>query len=460
MPDLPSSLQSLKEILQDQLQLNKGFILQFEDPEFGNELCNLTAISELPPEKATLKVIYEASPDPDGSDVPDPDGSDVSLSSLDTASPPSSCSSPGTSRRVSAWPTPFPIPTFAYDVELRLQKGNDAYKEKGILLEATRDMKSDILDKIAQAVFEITAYPEPKERESIAIALDNKHPCLCEPGSGNGWNGWNISIAFKIGNYRQKLRNAGCEEVKVNERRGNHGRPFKKARRAEVNFLPNHPAGQSEDSLEKDRDSITIEMEKRNPNMTFVSGAMDRTFSLRRKEIVEQEPHVVLVKNRWPALFLEYQVNCEFHRLTMINLKRTFLEAVDTHTPRLLQMFRNRRAHLGEEMQTLLDSLDKQTSDISMHRKTVALQGLPLFLKDYGAEKILTTCLNTDPEADYTKGVKMAIMTVIEDDVGASASPPHIEDYAIILEEIVVMHNICDLPNAFALFWPLYGLSE
>lgn len=53
---------------------------------------------------------------------------------------------------------------------------------------------------------------------------------------------------------------------------------------------------------------MTIEMEKRNPNMTFLSGVMDRTFSLRRKEIVEQEPHVELVKNRWPALFLEYQV--------------------------------------------------------------------------------------------------------------------------------------------------------
>ena len=54
----------------------------------------------------------------------------------------------------------------------------------------------------------------------------------------------------------------------------------------------------------------------------------------------------------------------------------------------------------------------------------------------------------------------MAIMTVVEDDVGASASSPHIVDYAIILEEIVVMHNISDLPNAFALFFGLlYALN-
>lgn len=211
MPDLPSSLQRLKEILQDQLQLKEGFIIQYEDPEFGNELCNLTDISELPPEKATLKVIYEASPDPDGSDV--------SLSSLYTASPPSSCGSPGTSGRCSAWPSPFPIPTFSYDVELRLQKGNDVYKEKSTLFDITRDIKCEILDQIVQAVFEVTAYPDRKEIDSVAMALVNKHPCLREPGSGNGWNGWRMSIAFKIGNYRQKLRNAGCEEVKVNERR-------------------------------------------------------------------------------------------------------------------------------------------------------------------------------------------------------------------------------------------------
>lgn len=34
-----------------------------------------------------------------------------------------------------------------------------------------------------------------------------------------------------------------------------------------------------------------------------------------------------------------------------------------------------------------------QTANICMHRKTGALRGLPLFLRDYGAEKILITCL-------------------------------------------------------------------
>ncbi|KAK0137890.1 Sterile alpha motif domain-containing protein 3 [Merluccius polli] len=462
LQDLPHSVQSLKEILQDQLKLKEGFILQYEDPEFGNQLCNLTDISEIPPEKTTLRVLYEASPDPDEADL--------SLSSLDTASLPSSSNSPRTSvgpspgRRSSLWPSPFPVPNFSYDVELRLQKGNDVYKDRGTLLNITRDIKSEVLDKIAQAVFEVTAYPDRSEIDSVAMALVNKHPCLREPGSGNGWNGWRMSIAFKIGNYRQKLRNAGCEEVKVNERRGSHeeGWPgLKKAKRAEVNFLPDHPAGQSEDTLEKDREALTVEMEKRNPDMTFINAAMDRTFSLRRKEIIDQEPHVDLVKHRWPALFMEYQVNCEFQRITMVALQRTFLKALETHTPKLLKMYRTRTAHFGEEMQTLLDSLDKETSDISEHRRTVALRGLPLFVRDYGAERILRTCLNTDPEEAYTKDVRMAVLTVVEDDGGAGASAsPHIEDFAIVLEENVVIHNIRNFPNAFALFFGLlYALN-
>ncbi|XP_060776194.1 uncharacterized protein LOC132885495 isoform X1 [Neoarius graeffei] len=236
--------------------------------------------------------------------------------------------------------------------------------------------------------------------------------------------------------------------------------------------------------MEKDREALTAEMEKRSPNMTFINDAMDRTFPLRRKEIVDQEPGVDLVKRRWPALFMEYQVNCEFHRITMVDLQRKFLGFLETHTPKILKMYRTRRTHFGEEMQKLLDSLDKEkslplslywwtnvdvssqrrhcscmcnrvyTSDISGHRKAVALRGLPLFVRDYGAVKILKTCLNTDPEEQHTKGVRMAVLTVVEDDGGATASP-HVEDFAIVLEECVVIHNIKNLPSAFSLFFGL-----
>ncbi len=34
-------------------------MLQYEVPEYGNELCNLTEISELPAERAVLKIVWD-----------------------------------------------------------------------------------------------------------------------------------------------------------------------------------------------------------------------------------------------------------------------------------------------------------------------------------------------------------------------------------------------------------------
>ncbi|KAJ8389530.1 hypothetical protein AAFF_G00119200 [Aldrovandia affinis] len=80
-------------------------------------------------------------------------------------------------------------------------------------------MKMEILDKIAQAMFVLKAYPESHEIEAVASKLVRTHPCLMEPGTGTGYHGWTISIKFKLGNYRSKLHRAGCNEVSVNRKR-------------------------------------------------------------------------------------------------------------------------------------------------------------------------------------------------------------------------------------------------
>lgn len=71
-------------------------------------------------------------------------------------------------------------------------------------LEVTRDMKMEILDKIAQAIFEIKSYHEKDELESVAAALIHKYPCLKEPFGIKGYEGWKTSIKQKLGNYRSK----------------------------------------------------------------------------------------------------------------------------------------------------------------------------------------------------------------------------------------------------------------
>lgn len=312
LPEVPESVENLQNILRENLELQGSFTLQYEDPDFNNALCNLINIHELPPERAILHILW---------DYPQQESDSVdSGSSLDTASLSSRESTQSPSgfirdylRSVSEWPSPFPIPAFSYDVELKLRAGKEAYEKTTKSINLTRDMKMDILDKIAQAIFEVKAYPDQEQIGSVALALVSKHPCLREPGSGTGYDGWKMSIKYKVGNYRSKLRQAGCIEVGINRKRQRNEddgacSSLKKAKRGEINHVPDHPNNHTEDSLEEERLALVEEYMKRNKNVELLQQKMALTFSLRRKEIVELEPMVSEVQGRWPALFCEEEV--------------------------------------------------------------------------------------------------------------------------------------------------------
>lgn len=168
--------------------------MQFQDPMFDNELCNLSSVSKLPKDRATLKVHSQPVPDFN------------SDSTLDTASLPSSDESPGPpAKRSRHLPQPFEIPKFTFDVELRLKQGNEAFLKDGTILDIPKEMKSDILEKLAEAIYVHSPYPTREKYDLVAQALINKHPCLREPGSACGWYCWKFSLRFKMGNFRQKL---------------------------------------------------------------------------------------------------------------------------------------------------------------------------------------------------------------------------------------------------------------
>ena len=122
-----------------------------------------------------------------------------------------------------------------------------------------------------------------------------------------------MSIKYKLGNYRSKLRNAGCIEVSINRRRSGEddgaGPSLKRAKRGEINYVPDHPDTHTDDSLEEERLALVEELKKRNKNVALIKQQMEVTFSLRRKEIVELVPMVSEVQERWPALFYEAEVS-------------------------------------------------------------------------------------------------------------------------------------------------------
>ncbi|XP_051996463.1 uncharacterized protein LOC127653711 isoform X2 [Xyrauchen texanus] len=385
LPNVPSSVDELKEILCDKLKIDQNFVIQYEDPDFGGQLCNLSNIEELPSDKVTLKIVWELFKTASEAEPPrnKSTGSDIDFTQ-DTTSISSNLSSPSSTVREERWPHVFLIPHFSYDVEFRLRKANEVYEKQKTTMDVTRDVKTEILERVAETMYSFKAYPSDSEIEQVAVALVSRHPCLRELGCDTGCKGWKMSLKFKMGNYRQKLRNTGCSEL--DNRRDDGSRvPQKKPRRSEINFLPDNPVGLDDAALENEREHLELEVKKRNMDITLLNTKMETTFPLRRKEIVNEQPLVSVIKERWPGLFLQEQLCAEFQRITCVDLKTAFMTSLNKHSNALIKMYQAKSKDLADEMKIILDHFDEQTTNILSHRYTTALRGLPLYLRERDA---------------------------------------------------------------------------
>lgn len=118
-----------------------------------------------------------------------------------------------------------------------------------------------------------------------------------------------------MANYRTKLRGLGIPDVACNALKHKcpadrkSAKNVKKAKRAEVNYLPPYPADENEQSLEKSRGELVTESKKKN-NKKIIKDKMNKTFALRRQKIINQCPSVQAMKDHWPTLFDPSQVSC------------------------------------------------------------------------------------------------------------------------------------------------------
>ncbi|XP_055032097.1 sterile alpha motif domain-containing protein 3-like [Misgurnus anguillicaudatus] len=446
----PADVEALKRVLQEKLQVTYSFNVQFEDPDFNHALCNLSDINDLP-DKATLKIIpLSTSPSSSQADT-------VLLSGSDTSEQLSA-------ERQSEWPEDFEIPKFSVNVEYRLRQGNLAFMKDGTSLDVGRDIKHDILESLAGAMYTFKAYPSDENFAQVATALIRAHPCLTEPGSSTGSAGWKNSLKFKMANYRTKLRKCGCSDVAVEGKRGAEAgsafrRSIKKPRRFEVNFLPNFPNGENEDSQECLRKELVEEMKKKSRDMSLIGQKMDSTFALRRKEIIHSEPPVSEILEKWPALFTESQIFAEFHRISGKNLRSEFYAALDKHSARFLEIFRKKGGTQGRTLDEILRQVDLKSSDVSCVR-TAVLYGLPVLLGD-DSDEFFKTCFDSDVDADFSQ-IDVGLLTVLPEDMPART--PHALNVnamrEIILEGKFVMDDVRSLPHAVCLLFALiYALN-
>ena len=324
MTPRPDTVEDLIGWLKGNLQLTNNFSLQYDDPDWG--LCNLYDLGELP-EKPTIHVIpiLELVPIPSATAVPvldDPTSAAPDIpttaegNSSDTGSQADTDILSDTSLRSSPWPEVFQIPHFGLDVEYRLNEGNLKYMQDQTYLTMNKELKHKILHTLAQTIYEFDPYPGKKDREVVAKALLDKHPCLGK----SSWMSWMKSLDFKMGNYRGDMKRMGRLEVCVNGgKRGRGGgdereppnKGIKKARKGEINFLP-HYDEMHDSKMEEARQALSNEMLKKTPNGSLIKKQMDNTFAFRRKEIVSEKPDVSEMLERWPALFTESQVSFEF----------------------------------------------------------------------------------------------------------------------------------------------------
>ncbi|XP_049889945.1 sterile alpha motif domain-containing protein 3-like [Epinephelus moara] len=454
----PDTVDLLIDSLKDVLQINYNFSLQFKDPNFDNELCNLTEISELP-ERPTLKIIPVLSL----VEVPKP-GLTSSEELTDTPSEvDTDILSDSSQERQRQWPEVFDmyIPKFSVDVEYRLRQANLLHLRDGTHLIPSKELKHDILERLAETIYALKAYPTNAEFEAVASALVRAHPCLKEQGSVSGWSGWKNSLKFKMGNYRTKMRQLGHHDVTVNG--GKHGKhslcgdppnkSIKKPRRGEVNYLPDYPDGQDDSSLEDARQLLVDEMKKKTPNGALIKQKMDLTFALRRSEVVKDQPAINQICQRWPALLTEQQVCLEFSRVVGKSLRQEFYEALDRHSPRLMEIFKAKRGLTGQ----VLADLMRQTkaSDVTEVRCLV-LRGLPVILGD-DPSTFFKASFDVDDEGGSYNDVPVGILCREQENITPHTQSLHhnASSVGIILEGNIVM-DVASLPQAMYI---VFGLT-
>lgn len=173
----PASVDALIKIIKEQLKIDLDFELLYEDPDFDGKLTSLADIEELP-QRAVVHISFF-------------NRTQALLVQLLYSQ---MC------HVQSGWPPgPFPVQTFAFDAELKLKDGNAEYEKNNTPLRRTRDLKHDILEKVASTMYGFKVYPSDKEIGIAPKALVAKHPCLKEAGSETGWNGWKTALSLRWG---------------------------------------------------------------------------------------------------------------------------------------------------------------------------------------------------------------------------------------------------------------------
>ncbi|XP_034085183.1 uncharacterized protein LOC117554779 [Gymnodraco acuticeps] len=376
-----------------------------------------------------------------------------------------------------SWPTVFVVPKLTYEAEFELHLQNAEFETTGTYFQPGLKLKGVILDGLAQEMIKFTKYPKDYQCEEVAAALTRAHPCLGQLGSKIGFGGWKQSLKYKMQNYRTKLGRLGHPEILVNSLKhkktgqGKAAANIKKTRKAEINYIPLHPEGETTESLENERIALLSELKKRD-NEVVIKAKMEKTFSHRRLEIVEQRPLIGDFKCRWPALFQQSEVNAEFLRITTSPLQSKFMWQLDHFSDKLLKIFKIKGGLKGHKIKEAL-AISDLFENIHIKRGCI-LRSIAIYLNEdpdsflrsissvlevltfSGITRTFLSKLATaseDAKRDMANTV-MGIYTLQRDVDGQQ------EDVGIVIEGNIVMDNLGSVIVGFVMLLGLiYALD-
>ncbi|MGL5118964.1 MAG: hypothetical protein ACRC7H_07090 [Plesiomonas shigelloides] len=104
----------------------------YEDQDFENDLVNLTSVSDLLKERATLKIVMRAPPNQQSSE-----SNSNEASSLTSAS-----TSAATVSQSNVWPLLLLLLSISYDAEMKLCQANNAHTKDGSVLDVRKELKT------------------------------------------------------------------------------------------------------------------------------------------------------------------------------------------------------------------------------------------------------------------------------------------------------------------------------
>ncbi|XP_041840378.1 uncharacterized protein LOC121639284 [Melanotaenia boesemani] len=224
---------------------------------------------------------------------------------------------------------------------------------------------------------------------------------------------------------------------------------------AEVNFCPSHPVGETDDSLETIRVELLNDVTRRN-SVSDVKQKMSRTFSYRRKEVVQGSLSAGEFKARWPALFQISEINAEFQRITTLQLETTFMAELDNLAPQLASIFQKKGGICGQKLVQHVQIIQEATSDVE-DRRVAVLKGLCLYLGE-DDESLIREYMDIDGNS-ILSDLQMYAMGIyaINKEGGRNG---HYDDVGIFVEGVIIMDNIRSPAQACAaMLGVIYALN-